>query len=162
MHSMVGGLQGDLTRLVRVPVLARKVKVVAFVKPKKLMLSQRSPFWRKSCERAVYGHEGHIEEERLRCRMFGDHPRGLLCGGGEITLRIGPWQTCWESICFRSPCSRSRSSCKLVRCDESPEVVAEHLCPHPGVGTRGAPTPVVGGVLQQTKEGVEPSPGKLE
>ena len=34
MDSMVGGLQGDLTRLVRVPVLARKVKVVAFVKPK--------------------------------------------------------------------------------------------------------------------------------
>ena len=33
MHSMVGGLQGNLTGLIRVPILSGKVKVVAFMKP---------------------------------------------------------------------------------------------------------------------------------
>ena len=50
---MVRGLQGDLTRLVRVPVLARKVKVVAFVKPKKTYVITKVTFLeevlRKGC-----------------------------------------------------------------------------------------------------------------
>ena len=58
---------------------------------------------------------------------------------------------------------------QLTKFKESPEVVAQHLGPHPWVGTRcpparesvntPSPGPVVGRVLQQAKEGVEASPG---